>query len=88
LKREFNLAQFANLDLDKKVAELADALKKCQDEKKIAEDGKNIVEEALKSCKKDLEKLQKVHDEDLKLVENLHKDHDKSSKVAERSSNQ
>jgi hypothetical protein len=49
---------------------------------------KNIVEEALKSCKKDLEKLQKVHDEDLKLVENLHKDHDKSSKVAERSSNQ
>jgi predicted nucleic acid-binding Zn-ribbon protein len=34
LKRDFNLAQAANLDLEKKVAELADALKKCQDEKK------------------------------------------------------
>jgi hypothetical protein len=29
LKREFNLAQSANLDLEKNVAELADALKKC-----------------------------------------------------------
>jgi hypothetical protein len=28
LKREFNLAQVANLDLEKKVVELADALKK------------------------------------------------------------
>jgi predicted nucleic acid-binding Zn-ribbon protein len=34
LKREFNLAQVANLDLEKKVVELADALKKCQDEKR------------------------------------------------------
>jgi hypothetical protein len=34
LKRDFNLAQVANLDLEKKVAELADALKKCQDGKK------------------------------------------------------
>jgi hypothetical protein len=33
LKREFKLAQSANLDLEKKVAELADALKKCQYEK-------------------------------------------------------
>jgi hypothetical protein len=77
------LAQSANLDLEKKVVELADALKKCQDEKKITEDGKKIVEEALESSKKDLEKLQKIHDEDLKLVENLRKDHDKSSKTAE-----
>jgi predicted nucleic acid-binding Zn-ribbon protein len=46
LKRDFNLAQAANVDLEKKVAELADALKKCQDEKK------------------DLEKLQKTHDDD------------------------
>jgi chromosome segregation ATPase len=83
LKREFNLAQSANLDLEKKVVELADALKKFQDEKKIVEDGKKITEEALESCKKDLEKLQMVHDEDLKLVENLCKDHDKSSKVVE-----
>jgi septal ring factor EnvC (AmiA/AmiB activator) len=34
LKRDFNLAQAVNLNLEKKVAELADALKKCPDEKK------------------------------------------------------
>jgi hypothetical protein len=34
LKRDFNLAQAVNLNLEKKVAELADALKKCLDEKK------------------------------------------------------
>jgi hypothetical protein len=33
LKREINLAQVVNLDMEKKVTELADALKKCQDEK-------------------------------------------------------
>jgi predicted nucleic acid-binding Zn-ribbon protein len=76
LKREFNLAHLANIDLEEKVADLADALKKFQDEKKIAED-------ALENSKKDLEKLQKTHDGDLKLIENLRKDHDKSSKVAE-----
>jgi predicted nucleic acid-binding Zn-ribbon protein len=59
LKREFNLAQVANIDLQKKVVDLVDALKKCQDEKKITED-------ALENLKKDLEKLQKTHDEDLK----------------------
>jgi hypothetical protein len=42
LKRDFNLAQATNLDLEKKVTELADALKKCQDENKIAEDGKRV----------------------------------------------
>jgi hypothetical protein len=30
-----------------------------------------------------LEKLQNTHEEDLKLIENLHKDHGKSSKAAE-----
>jgi predicted metallo-beta-lactamase superfamily hydrolase len=37
LKHDFNLAQSTNVDLEKKVAELADSLKRCQDEKKIAE---------------------------------------------------
>jgi chromosome segregation ATPase len=76
LKRNFDLAQAANLDLEMKVAELAEALKRCQDDKKIAE-------EALDRSKKDLEKLQKIHDDDLRLIKNLHKDHDKSSKAAE-----
>jgi predicted nucleic acid-binding Zn-ribbon protein len=50
LKREFNLAQLANIDMEKKVVDLADALKKCQDEKKIVKD-------AHKNSKKDVEKL-------------------------------
>jgi hypothetical protein len=79
LKRDFNLAQAANLDLEKKVAELAEALKKNQDEKKILEDEKKASEDALENSKKELEN---THDEDLKLIENLHKDHDKSSKAA------
>jgi hypothetical protein len=58
------------------VAELAVALKKCQDEKKV-------VEEAVENSRKDLEKLQKTHDEDLRLIENLRKDYDKSSKTVE-----
>jgi hypothetical protein len=64
------------LDLEKKVVELAVALKKSQDEKKV-------VEEAAENSRKDLEKLQKTHDNDLKLIENLQKDYDKSSKIAE-----
>jgi hypothetical protein len=64
------------LDLEKKVAEPAVALKNCQDEKKAAE-------EALYQSKNDLEKLQKTHDDDLRLIENLRKDHDKSLKVVE-----
>jgi hypothetical protein len=75
LKRNFALAQSTNLDLEKKVAELAEVLKRCQDEKKIAD-------EALEQSKKDLEKLQKTHDDDLSLIENLRKTYDKSSKVA------
>jgi hypothetical protein len=58
------------------VFELADALKKCQDEKKI-------VEEAAENSRKDLEKLRKTHDDDLRLIENICKDHDKSLKIAE-----
>jgi hypothetical protein len=58
------------------VAELAEALKQCQDEKKIAE-------EAAENSRKDLEKLQKTHDENLRLIENLRKDYDKSSKTVE-----
>jgi hypothetical protein len=56
------------------VAELVVGLKKCEDEKKVAD-------EATKNSRKDLEKLQKNHDEDLKLIENLRKDYDKSSKI-------
>jgi hypothetical protein len=50
LKRNFNLAQAANLDLEKKVAKLAEALRQCQD-------GKRVAEEAAESSRKDLEKL-------------------------------
>jgi predicted RNase H-like nuclease (RuvC/YqgF family) len=83
LKHDFNLAQAANLDLEKKVAKLAKALKKYQDKKRVVEDEKKAAQDALENSKKDLEKLQNTHDEDLKLTENLCKNHDKSSKVAE-----
>jgi Rad3-related DNA helicase len=76
LSRDFKLSRGANSDLEKKVAELVAALMKCQDEK-------NVAEEAAENSRKDLEKLQKTHDEDLKLIENLCKDYDKSSKIAE-----
>jgi hypothetical protein len=36
LSRDFKLSQATNLDLEKKVVELAVALKKFQDEKKVA----------------------------------------------------
>jgi hypothetical protein len=58
------------------VAELTEALKHCHDEKKVAD-------EALEQSKRNLEKLQKTHDDDLSLIENLRKTHDKSSKIAE-----
>jgi hypothetical protein len=76
LSRDVKLSQATNLNLDNKVAELAVALKKCQDEKKVTE-------EALDQSKRDLEKLQKTHDDDLRLIENLRKNHDKSSKAIE-----
>jgi myosin heavy subunit len=76
LKRSFALAQSVNLDLEKKVAELAEALKVCQDEKKVAE-------AALEQSKKELEKVQKTHEDDLSLIENLREKYDRASKVAE-----
>jgi chromosome segregation ATPase len=76
LSHDFKLSQAANSDLEKKVSELAVALKKCQDEKRA-------VEEAAENSRRDLDKLQKTHDEDLKLIENLHKGYDKSSKAVE-----
>jgi chromosome segregation ATPase len=76
LSRDFKLSRAANSNLEKKVSELVEALKKCQDEKKIAE-------EAFANLRKDLDKLQKTHDDDLKLIKNLRKDHDRSSKAAE-----
>jgi hypothetical protein len=76
LKRSFALAQFANIELEKKVAELADALKTNQDEKKIAE-------AALEQCRKELEKVQKAHEDDLSLIENLRGKHERATKIAE-----
>jgi myosin heavy subunit len=76
LKHNFALAQSANLDLEKKVAELAEALKVCQDAKKVAEEG-------LEQSQKELEKLRKTHEDNLSLIENIRKNHDKFSKVAE-----
>jgi hypothetical protein len=76
LSRNFKLSRAANSDLEKKVSELADALKKCQDEKKIAEAAAEI-------SRKELEKLRKTHDDDLRMIENLCKDHGKSLKTAE-----
>jgi hypothetical protein len=76
LSRDFKLSRAANSDLEKKVAELAVTLKKCRDEKKVPEG-------AAESSRKDLEKLQKTDDEDMRLIENLRKDYNKSSKVAE-----
>jgi hypothetical protein len=76
VKRNFALAQSANLDLEKKVAELAEALKRCQDEKKVAE-------EAAENSRKEIERLRKTHDDDLRMIENLRKDHDKSLKTVE-----
>jgi hypothetical protein len=49
LSRNFKLSRAANSDLEKKVSELAETLKKCQDEKKIAE-------EVAENSRKELEK--------------------------------
>jgi hypothetical protein len=75
LKRSFALAQSANIDLEKKVAELAEALKISQDEKKVAE--------AALEQSKELEKVQKAHEDDLSLIENLREKHERASKTAE-----
>jgi septal ring factor EnvC (AmiA/AmiB activator) len=49
-------------------------LKKCQDKKGLAG-------AALHDSQKDLEKLNKTHEDDLKMIENLRKDADKSTKT-------
>jgi predicted transcriptional regulator len=59
LKRDINLAQAVNVDLEKKVAELVDALKKCQDEKMVAEDEKKVVEAAV-NLRKSLKNFRKL----------------------------
>jgi Rad3-related DNA helicase len=76
LKCSFALAQSANIDLEKKVAELAEALKTSQD-------GKKIAEAALEQSKKELEKVQKAHEDDLGLIENLREKHERVAKTAE-----
>jgi hypothetical protein len=76
LKRSFALAQTANIDLEKKVAELAEALKISRNEKKVAE-------AALEQSKKELEMVQKAHEDDLSLIENLHEKHERAAKTAE-----
>jgi Rad3-related DNA helicase len=76
LERSFVLAQSANIELERKVTELADALKISQDEKKVAG-------AALEQSKKELEKVQKAHEDDLSLIENLREKHERASKIAE-----
>jgi small-conductance mechanosensitive channel len=76
LKWSFALAQSANIELEKKVAELAEALKISQDEKKL-------VESALEQSKKELEKVQKSHEDDLSVIENLRGKHERAMKIAE-----
>jgi type IV secretory pathway VirJ component len=76
LKRSFSLAQSANVELEKKVAGLAEALKASQDEK-------GLVESALEQSKKELEKVQKSHEDDLSVIENLREKHERAMKIAE-----
>jgi butyrate kinase len=58
------------------VAELAEALKISHDEKKVAE-------ATLEQSKKELEKVQKAHDDDLSLIENLRLKQERATKTAE-----
>jgi DNA repair exonuclease SbcCD ATPase subunit len=76
LERNFTLAQYTNLELEKKVAELAQALKTSHDEKKV-------VEVALEESKKALEKVQKSHEGDLSVIEKLRQKQERATKIAE-----
>jgi predicted RNase H-like nuclease (RuvC/YqgF family) len=76
LRRELNKAQASGIELEQRISELADSLKKCQDEKRLAE-------AALHDSKKDLEKLNKTHEDDLKMIENLRKDSDRNAKTVD-----
>jgi type IV secretory pathway VirJ component len=76
LERNFTLAQSTNLELERKVSELAEALKRSQDEKKVAE-------AALEESKKDLEKVRKSHEDDLSVIEKLRQKQERATKIAE-----
>jgi type IV secretory pathway VirJ component len=76
LKRSFALAQSANVELEKKVAELAEALKASQD-------AKGLTESAHEQSKKELERVRKSHDDDLSVIENLREKHERDTKTAE-----
>jgi type IV secretory pathway VirJ component len=76
LERNFTLAQSTNLELEKKVSELAEALKRSQDEKKVAE-------AALEESKKDLVKVRKSHEDDLSVIEKLRQKQERDAKIAE-----
>jgi type IV secretory pathway VirJ component len=76
LERNFALAQSTNMELEKKVAELAETLKTSHDEKKIAE-------ATLEQSKKELEKVRKSHEDDLRVIENLREKHERAAKTAE-----
>jgi Rad3-related DNA helicase len=76
LERNFGLAESTNLELEKKVSELAEALKRSQDEKKIAE-------AALEDSRKELEKTRKCHEDDLSVIEKLRQQQERASKIAE-----
>jgi type IV secretory pathway VirJ component len=76
LERNFSLAESTNLELERKVAELAEALKRSHDEKKVAE-------AALEETKKELEKAQKSHEDDLSVIEKLRQQHERATKIAE-----
>jgi Rad3-related DNA helicase len=58
------------------VAELAEALKRSHDEKKVAE-------AALEESKKEFEKVQKSHEDDLSVIEKLRQKQERAAKIAE-----
>jgi type IV secretory pathway VirJ component len=76
LERNFTLAQSTNLELERKVAELAEALKRSHDEKKVAE-------ATLEESKKELEKVRKSHEDDLGIIEKLRQKQERAAKIAE-----
>jgi DNA repair exonuclease SbcCD ATPase subunit len=76
LERNFALAQSTNMELEKKVAELAEALKTSHDEKKVTE-------ATLEQSKKELEKVRKSHEDDLSMIEKLREKQERATKTAE-----
>jgi predicted RNase H-like nuclease (RuvC/YqgF family) len=76
LKHDLNKAQASGLSLEKQITELKESLKKCQDKKVL-------VETTLRDSKKDLEKLNKACEDDLKMIENLRKEADRSTKTVD-----